>query len=330
MTPPIKIDYNALKTICLSPIPSFEVYGDVTVTQDGMYIYKDNGSDILAVAHLDSVNDLTHFHKINIAGKDYVFNTQLDDRLGAYIILNLLPKLGVKYDILLTEGEEVGRSTAMYFETEKKYKWMFSFDRQGDDVVMYEYDTKWLRKKLHKSGLKPGHGTFSDICFLNHLNCGGINVGCGYDNEHSQWASMDVTMCTQQIARFAKFYRAMKDTHIRYTPSPTKYSKWGKYSGGYNDRFNWGDYDKWNDDLTIDGTIKGRHSGSQDRCILCTLAPRRPEDSLYIDNAVVCEHCLPYAAQCTVCRGFRYDSTLTDGVCSDCRYGRMEDETTTA
>ena len=44
-----------------------------------------------------------------------VHSGALDDRLGAYIILDLLPKLGINVDVLLTVGEEQGRSTANFF-----------------------------------------------------------------------------------------------------------------------------------------------------------------------------------------------------------------------
>ncbi len=86
---------------------------------DNFYFYKDNGSNVLAVAHLDTVADADERKcrfVVTEGGGTVVFSRALDDRLGAYIILELLPLLGLKYDILLTVGEESGLSTAAHFE----------------------------------------------------------------------------------------------------------------------------------------------------------------------------------------------------------------------
>src|SRR5688500_911556 len=131
----MKIDYNRLKNTCLSPIESFMGLGEVVDTRDGIYIYKDKGCKVLGVAHLDTVLNMNHFHKIDVNGDPIVINAQLDDRLGAYALIHLLPSLGIQFDLLLTEGEESGRSTAAHFKASHEYNWMFSFDRHGDDVV---------------------------------------------------------------------------------------------------------------------------------------------------------------------------------------------------
>src|SRR5688572_4953131 len=153
-----------------------------------MYIYQNNNSRILGVAHLDTVLSMNHFYRLKVNQDQIVLNAQLDDRLGAYTLLHLLPSMGLKYDLLLTEGEEMGLSTAAHFKTDKQYNWMFSFDRKGTDVVMYQYESKPLTAALESSKFKIGIGSFSDIAFLDHLGCKGFNVGTGYHGEHS-------TMC---------------------------------------------------------------------------------------------------------------------------------------
>ncbi len=55
--------------------------------------------------------------------------------------------MGINVDVLLTTGEEMGQSSAAYFDPgEKKYNWMFQFDRGGTDVVTYDYGDKSLYK----------------------------------------------------------------------------------------------------------------------------------------------------------------------------------------
>ena len=224
----MKINYETLKNICLSPIESFKTLGDVVETKDGIYIYKSRpDSKILAVAHLDTVLSINHFHKIE--GEDIVFNAQLDDRLGVYTLLDLLPGMGVKFDLLLTEGEETGQSTAAYFEGDKKYNWMFSFDRHGEDVVLYQYDDKDSRSLLQESGFKPSLGSFSDIAFLGHLGIKGFNFGTGYEGEHSAMCYANINALKRQAKRFVHFYNANKNTKLNHVNSPV-------YSGYYSHR----------------------------------------------------------------------------------------------
>jgi hypothetical protein len=353
----IPINYDLLRDTCLAEIDDFARPDFVTtVTPDGLMFYQDNGASILAVAHLDSVQDCTHFHKIDIKGQDYVLNASLDDRLGAYTILHLLPSLGLKYDILLTEGEEMGRSTAAHFipPAGKKYKWMFSFDRRLDDVVMYQYDSKFGRKKLKSADFKIGDGSFSDIAFLDHLNCMGFNIGVGYDNEHSAWAIMDVTMYLSQIKKFIKFYNLYKGLHFRYTYTPPKY-----YTYSYVDKTTGATVTKsvqqmsrwdraaygWGDEQDLDETYYKTHSWDTraqrwvknpapadppagfdpemhptdyELCEVCGLPPKNPELAVSQGAMIVCETCIPYAASCDICGGIVRDDRIIDGACPDC------------
>ena len=185
------------------------------------YYFKDNGSNILAVAHLDSVEGATHFKVLKLPHRQILFSPVLDDRLGVYLITELLPRLGVQHDILLTEGEEQGRSTAVHFDPRKEYNWMYSFDRTGDDAVMYEYGTPELEKTLHSYGWKVDRGIFSDICFLEHLGCKGFNFGTYYYNYHSLDAWADLIGLEKGVERFLKFYEDHKKVKMKHSPLPT-------------------------------------------------------------------------------------------------------------
>src|SRR5512138_3360870 len=174
------IDYNRMQEFLNAPVGWFVQFGTPVQTPDGILIYRDVGAQILSVAHLDSVNHEDHFYVNKFAGDDIVFNTHLDDRLGAYVVIDLLPRLGIHADLLLTEGEEVGKSTAQHFKTDKAYKWMYSFDRRGTDVVHYRYNMlPWLDALKTQWKNRIGWGSNSDINYLPHLNCCGVNVGVG-------------------------------------------------------------------------------------------------------------------------------------------------------
>jgi hypothetical protein len=287
----IRIDYNRMRKICLSDIQSFEPLGDVYDTPDGIYIYKENPkAKILAVAHLDTVLSSNHFYHVKIGGDSLILNAQLDDRLGVYTILDILPQLGIEYDLLLTEGEEQGRSTAAYFESGKDYNWMLSFDRRGDDVVMYQYDNDGLRKDMKRAGLRPGHGTFSDIVFLEHLGVCGMNVGTGYEGEHTIMSYANMTTLCSQVKRFKTFYDLFQDKKYPYIKKTTK--------AGYRfEGFNYPDYDN----------------------LYCYLCDSHQGKNQVENDIFLCDACFNDAGQCSECHEIVFSHELIDNVCLDCQ-----------
>lgn len=185
-------------------------------------IYINNNSPVLAIAHLDITMGYTHFsvgEKTARPGHTCIFSPAVDDRLGAFTILHLLPQLSINCDILLSEGEEVGDPTSRYFSKHKQYNWMFQFDRMGTDVVHYQYTgSRWLRA-LYYHFTKVNRGSFSDISFMGHLGCQGVNIGTGYHDYtwENAWASLDEL--ASQVWRFNKFYKRFKDIHFRHDGS---------------------------------------------------------------------------------------------------------------
>lgn len=180
--------------------------------------YRDNGSNVLAVAHLDSVQPHTACTVVGTAAGPLALSGVLDDRLGAYVILEMLPRLGVTTDWLLTTDEEMGESTAAEFSSEKPYHWMFQFDRGGTDVVMYDYETPELVEMVEASGARVGVGSFSDICLLEHLGCAGFNWGVGYRDYHSRRAHAWLEDTFRMVARFLRFHAANADAALPHTP----------------------------------------------------------------------------------------------------------------
>ena len=204
---------------------------------DETYVYIDGGKDakVLAVGHCDWVK----FSKPKMnQERTRVACPQLDDRLGVWLILKYfkaaLPK-DMPYDILLTDFEETGRSTAKLFnETpipgDKKYNWMFEFDRRGTDTVMYGYETPELKKLLTDNGFEVGFGSFTDICCLTNLGCAGFNFGTGYHNEHTNNCYADLKETALQVSRFIPFYEKYYNTHLE----GNKKGAQDKYDRKYN------------------------------------------------------------------------------------------------
>ena len=210
-------DRKALRRICEADERSFATAYGMQVVEvpeqrapDNFFLYKDNGSNVLAVAHLDTVghpDDRACRFVVTEGAGTVVFSRALDDRLGAYIILEMLPKLGLNYDILLTVGEESGQSTAAYFDPPKgkEYDWMIEFDRGGTDVVMYQYDDAEVRQLVKDAGAQVGDGSFSDISYLGHLGIKGFNWGVGYQDYHGPRAHAFLDDTFMMVAKYLTF-----------------------------------------------------------------------------------------------------------------------------
>jgi hypothetical protein len=126
----------------------------------------------------------------------------------------------MEFDILLTDGEEKGQSTAKYFKPPegKEYNWMFQFDRMGSGAVLYKYSGPDIRTALAIVGLDVFTGSYSDICELGHLECKGVNFGTAYHDYHSMEAYVDRNELLIQIGKFVEFYKMYKDTKFSHTP----------------------------------------------------------------------------------------------------------------
>lgn len=237
-------DRDALRRICEMPEDDFaSAYGmtRVEVAQDApadFYCYRDNGSNVLAVAHLDTVGlaDERACHFLDTEGGPVVYSRALDDRLGAYIILDLLPKLGIKHDILLTVGEEQGMSTASFFEPpeHKDYDWMIEFDRGGTDVVMYDYEDEDTYALVRDAGARVGQGSFSDICYLEHLGIKGFNWGVGYQDYHGPRAHAYLDDTLSMVTKYLTFHEANATAYMPHVERVwPKRQLWGQ--GGWLD-----------------------------------------------------------------------------------------------
>jgi hypothetical protein len=221
-------DADALARICTMPEEDFaHAYGLDTflvaqTSPNNFYHFQDNGSGILAVAHLDTVG-LPHQRQARFVETEdgpVVFSRALDDRLGAYVILELLPKLGLEFDVLLTVGEEMGQSTAAFFDPPRDYYWMIEFDRGGTDVVLYQYEDDETIDLVLESGADVGDGIFSDISYLEHLECKGFNWGVGYRDYHGPRAHAFLADTFEMVSHFLNFHEQNADEYLPHEPQP--------------------------------------------------------------------------------------------------------------
>lgn len=224
ISPESVFDFTILQRFCEADADEFGDMLGMTRTSvaqpapDDFYWFKDNGSNILAVAHLDTVCGDRRAVLAQTAGGDVVYSGALDDRLGAYVLGALLPDMGLTFDLLLTTGEESGMSTASFFDPaehhDRTYDWIIEFDRGGTDVVMYQYEDDESIRRVEESGAKVGNGSFSDIAFLEHLRVKAFNWGVGYRDYHGPRGHVWLDDMFYMVDLFVKFHAMNGDTHM--------------------------------------------------------------------------------------------------------------------
>lgn len=211
------LHYGEIKEACrLKPKQLKDKFGLTELTtDDGKKMwFKDNGSNVLFVAHVDSVQNYYELDTVKLKEDTLIFCPTLDDRLGVYVGLYWLPKAGIKPDILLTTDEEKMKSTGHWFNPPKKYNWMFMFDRKGDGAVVYNYGSEQLKYKLGKHGFEVSTGTYSCIKDMQHMNCVGINFGVGYTDNHSTFAYASRKTLESQLRKFRDFWKEFSNTSM--------------------------------------------------------------------------------------------------------------------
>jgi hypothetical protein len=205
-------------------------------TKDKRPLYLlDQGSSLLGIAHLDSVQK----HEPILAVLNHPLETRiycpvLDDRIGVWTMLHVLPALGIKLDVLLSDGEESGNPTSRDFVPSKKYLWMTMFDRTGLDCVMYRYyQQAELKKALEEVKFNTGHGSFSDISSM-HIGCSGFNVGVGYYDYHGPMAYFKLSEYITNIVKFVEFHKKYQHTHfVEPVETIRTYSNFEHFRKGY-------------------------------------------------------------------------------------------------
>lgn len=314
--------FDALDKRLTMPIDAFRSLGTVTETKNGPLIYIDRGSPVLGVAHLDTVakGKLPKPRWFN--GKDgfpIVNSIALDDRLGAWVLLDLLPHLGLTFDVILCDSEERGRSTAEHFTPTRQYNWGFEFDRAGVDTVLYDYeDSKEWKEKLEDHGFLIGSGSFSDISCLTSLGFCCANFSVGYHHQHTPNCYADLYDTHYMVSLFVDFFKANADKRFEFTePVYDRRSwYWPPTPTAYKSRGTWvrtGDREQFVSNFGGDSSKDDR-----DRC---------PDCGAYVDFYGDCDRCgyiskVDQEPMCPWCDATSWDE---DGVCNNCGYDSIMD-----
>lgn len=226
----IDFDIDLLEDIHCRPTESFEDFGKrINIEENRNLFFRNNGGNVLMIAHLDSTMPASHFGtdygRGDREGHHLIWSPTVDDRLGAFVLVELLPKL-IKQaglppiDILLTDDEECGRSTASFFDRtladNRQYNWMGQFDRMKMDVVHYQYTSPDWLGVLRGKFPHVEWGMLSDICKLERLGCSGANFGCAYYDYTSFRAWADLDELAMMVTLWMEFYREQHEKYFKH------------------------------------------------------------------------------------------------------------------
>lgn len=192
-----------------------------------IYIPGSREDRVLLVGHADTVWQHLFFERYSIKtpilprlvqhgntiySGHSTFGIGADDRAGV-AMLWLMPDLG--HSILLTDNEEIGMLGSSKFATshlmqdvQKTHSFIVSFDRKGsNDFKCYNVGTDPFRQYLTEQlpGFsEPDRKSFTDICVLSKDICG-VNLSCGYENEHTQAEHVDIGVWTRNFNIFSSW-----------------------------------------------------------------------------------------------------------------------------
>lgn len=293
----LKVDFKRLRAVCGASLKSFGRLGDVVGVEGRESVFIRRGGSLLAVAHLDFVELPYHFGKVNLSDGLTVFCPRLDDRLGVYAILDLLPVLvgDSCFDVLLTSCEESGSSSASDFKLPDgvSYNWVFSLDRRGRDCVTYGVDSKKWRGALGRAGWSIGLGSYSDISELDSLGVCAVNFGVGYESEHTKLTRVNVPLFLSQVGKVARFIGVNSGKRFDYSGG-------GKIARAYKSSVYYSTYDyddsywsRWSGRGGA-GAVKPVKAGAvAGGCYYC-------DDELVFDDEVesgVCRACMAWESR---------------------------------
>jgi len=211
------VDLEQLEKICGADEPWFYKHG-TSLLEDDLLVHVSTGSKVLGVAHVDTAFSDDSFVVSSEIGR--VWSARLDNRLGVYILMAMLPKMGVTTDVLLTTGNFAEVSTADSFFTANEYNWIYSFDLSRTGVAMYRYGNERHLARLHRHGLYPREDDgYADISELWFLGATGFNFGNGIVTPNSQYSSVLLRVLERQVRKVAAFIRAYSHIPLPYEPS---------------------------------------------------------------------------------------------------------------
>ena len=215
------------------------------------WIYVDNSSPIMLVAHIDTVsrNQKLKFRvkKDKIKARNSVLGA--DDRAGVYAIMEILNICKSKNipmpSILFTNYEECGLIGVDDFikakKMEKNMNIFIEIDRKGENEFVFYSDTlpKEVEEWVTSFGFVEQWGSMSDVMSLtNEYKVPHVNVSVGYYEQHSKDEYLIISELETNINRVMEMI--LNPITELYEVEPSRFGSMMGY--GFNRGFNTNDY----------------------------------------------------------------------------------------
>lgn len=194
-----------------------EHYYDVDC--DSEYLLAHGTAPVVLVAHIDTVWADAPFKEVYHDKEEGVIwspnGLGADDRAGIAMIIQLI-KSGLRPWVLLTRHEEGGAQSARYMADNINFinfegvKYFIELDRRGyNEAVFYNCNNKDFIDFIIKNyGFKYKNGTYSDISYLMPAaKICGVNLSCGYYNEHSEAEMLKIKEFDAMIPKVARMIK---------------------------------------------------------------------------------------------------------------------------
>jgi hypothetical protein len=210
---------------------------------------------VLLVSHLDTVTRLSEENEL-LHYKGTLLARGLDNRLGMYTCMDLINKddSGM-YDLLLTDHEECGASTAQYFNCpDYHYDLIVEFDRMGvDQFVQYGHGCKELVKDIEaQTTCVKKSGSYSDIRDID-TDTASVNWGVAFRNYHADNSHVIWDEYLNNIEQYQIFIEWARSNNKSYFTDPAPvYKSTKNYSGNYYSSSNNDYWDSYYNDYNYD------------------------------------------------------------------------------
>lgn len=240
---------------------NFKIYTSKLWT---VIVPKNPSSEFLPMlcAHTDTIQDThpTLFAYTDITqSKICNFEQKLcgaDDRLGCFIISELIKSNPNDFIFALFDKEEVGgigssdfTKSPEFAEVVAKTSCFLGLDRRGDsDLASYDYESQEFLDVLTEiEGYEPAFGTFTDVATLAEealLSC--VNFSVGYYSEHTSSENFSPTECLHTLEVMKKLPKKLWEK--QYTCIEKQYYPRG-FTGNSLWKQGYGDYSLYDDGM---------------------------------------------------------------------------------
>jgi hypothetical protein len=191
--------------------------GYQNIINTNMYLIAEGDLPICLCAHMDTVFSKPPTTFYYDQEQTVLWSPQglgADDRAGSYALINLIQK-GYKPSIILTDMEErggIGASDLIKRYPECPFKdcrALIQLDRRGEkDSVYYECDNKDFEELINSYGFETEWGTFTDISIFGpQWGIAAVNLSIGYDNEHREIETLNMTHLHSTIDKVEKMLK---------------------------------------------------------------------------------------------------------------------------